>query len=246
MTERSAGSPAATIRVLPPLPSTLTVSASKSIDSRSRSTSSSARSPQAYANSNNARSRISSGVVAGMRFSSAATSSALRVRGSRCAASEPAAGPRGSLASRRVRPSTCRTNGSPRACGRRCAARATSGELGGVAAQHGVVDGVGLDAAGAAPERELGEVDAVGAARALGGAAALELAVEGAQRGAPRVGRTASLGPDGLVLHRHRHGSGRHPAPARRGGADPAPPASPSCRGSRSRGRAMRPPSGTP
>ena len=35
-------------------------------------------------------------------------------------------------------------------------ARATSGELGGVAAQHGVVDGVGLDAAGAAPERELG------------------------------------------------------------------------------------------
>ena len=77
----------------------------------------------------------------------------------------------------------------------------------------------GLEACAAAPQRELAEVDAVGAARLLGHAAAAQVGVEERQRLAPGA-RSAAAYPRrrGSVLHRHGDGSGRHPAPARRGG----------------------------
>ena len=85
------------------------------------------------------------------------------------------------------------------------------------AAQDRIADVLGPQALGGGPGRQLAGVDAVGVARALGRAAALQLAVEAAQGLAPRLRSGTTLGCDGLVLHRHRHRSGRHPAPAGRG-----------------------------
>ena len=91
----------------------------------------------------------------------------------------------------------------------------------------------------AGPGRELAEVDAVGAARALGGAAALRARGRSARR-ALRPGLGLACERRGRVLHRHRHGSGRHPAPARRGRRASARRPAAAALASRSRARATR------
>ena len=104
------------------------------------------------------------------------------------------------------------------------------GQHGGVAAQVLGADLARRDALGRAPQRELAEVDAVGAARLLGHPAAAQVGVEQRQRLAPgRAGLPPILRVRGDVLHRHRQRSGRHPSPAHR-------------RGRRRRGRAAAAP----
>ena len=95
------------------------------------------------------------------------------------------------------------------------------GEHGGVAAQHPRRRRRrGSTPWRRAPQRELPEVDAVGAARLLGHAAAAQVGVEQAQRrrARPALGLRPILRRRGTVLHRHRHRSGRHAAPAHRRG----------------------------
>ena len=244
MTERSAGSPAGTKRVLPPLPSTLTF--------RHRSRSTQGPGPRAPPRAARTRrpARTARGRAAraawwpGCGSAAPRRPPALSVRGSRCGclgAGSRSAGFAVISPSSTIDLKNERIAASLRATVRGPAPRA--GELGGVAAQHGVVDGVGLDAVGAAPERELAEVDAVGAARALGGAAALQLAVE---RRAWRP-RQASLAW-GVVASFFIDTDTGQVATLRQldeAGVVPHERQAAAARGSRSRARATRPPCGT-
>ena len=184
---RSGGSPAGTIRVLPPLPSTRTDSASKSIDSSVERD----RAPRRAARSRR-RARTGPGRAApaasrlGIRSSSAPTSPGLEHAGQ-------AARPLGRV-QQVGRVLVPRADGdlSPEqaAQGGELASHSgrslpALGQRRDVAAQHAHVDGGGLDPRLGRPARELPGVDRVGGARLGGDRAAHQILVVGGQRRPP-------------------------------------------------------------
>ncbi len=209
----SACSPAGTKRVLEPLPSTRTCSASKSMLVVSRSTSSSALSPLEYASSNSARSRCSSGVLAGIFSSSVAMSCGLSVFGRLCGsfgAGRRSAGLLDDLAVLEQAAEEAPGGGELARHGPRRGA--LLGEARGPAPQSLVIDVLRVELVRGRPGRQLGRIGPVGLPGAFGGAPSLQVGVERAQRGAPRLrDRRRTLRCRECVLHRHVNRSDRDP-----------------------------------
>ena len=101
-----------------------------------------------------------------------------------------------------------------RACAPWSAARRPSGRGGRPSGAAPCSRPRGVEAVRGGPGGEFGGVGAVGLAGAFGGAAALQVGVEGAQRGAPAVLTAAAVPWDGRerVLHRYLDRSDRHAA----------------------------------